>query len=70
MTVSIRKVETEIHETGVGVSNRVDVTYELGDTVDGVFVPFARVTQAHVDQAKARAEAEKASADQAKDAGK
>lgn len=70
MSVSIRKVETEVHETGVGVDNRIDVTYELGGDVDGTFVPFARITQSHVDQAKARAEAEKATADKAKDAGK
>ena len=37
--IEIRKVETEIGETGAG-GNRTDTHYVLGGEVDGVFIPF------------------------------
>jgi hypothetical protein len=44
----VRRVETEYYETG-GVPARVDVTYEIGTTVDGKWVRFASVPQTTVD---------------------
>lgn len=47
--VEVRKVETEYGETGVGVSNRTDVTYELGAEINGAWVKFASVPGNTVD---------------------
>lgn len=51
--VEVRKVETTIGETGVGQVDRVETSYELGETIDGAWVRFASVSQAVVDAAKA-----------------
>jgi len=59
MAVSVRKIERTIGETGVAQSDRVEVTYELGDDIDGVFVPFASVSEARVADFAQRAEREK-----------
>lgn len=53
--VEVRKIETEVGETGVGVENRIDTTYELGAEIDGAWVPFARVTEATVEHYQQRA---------------
>lgn len=46
--VSVEKTTTVYHETGVGNSDRTEVTYELGATIDGVFVPFTTLSENHV----------------------
>lgn len=46
--VSVQKIETLVHETGVGVSDRTDVSYAIGAEVDGLFVPFVTLTENHV----------------------
>lgn len=69
MTVEVKKTETEVYETGVGQPNRVDVTYTLGATIDGTFVPFLSVPESKVEAAKAAAEAAKAAAKPAKSNG-
>lgn len=51
----VRRVETEVHETGVGVTNRTDVTYELGAEIDGVWCSFATIGQNRVDLLKTAA---------------
>lgn len=53
MDVEVRRVETTVHETGVAVADRVEVTYELGATIEGAWVRFASVTQNAVDVAVA-----------------
>jgi len=58
MSVEIRKVENDVHETGVEGGKRTDVSYELGAEIDGVFVPFATVSEHRVSDFRARAEAE------------
>lgn len=59
----VRKVETEVLETGLSGGTRTDVTYDLGAVIDGAFVRFGSVPEAIVEAAKARAaEAEQASA--------
>jgi hypothetical protein len=60
MAVTVRKVEKVYHETGVGQSDRTETHYELGAEVDGVFVPFASVSEARVADFAQRAEREKA----------
>jgi hypothetical protein len=54
-TAEVRKVETEIVETGVGQQNRIDVTYEIGATIDGAWVRFASVPGSTVETLTARA---------------
>jgi hypothetical protein len=56
MTVSVRKVERVYHETGVGQSDRTEVHYELGDEIDGTWVPFASVSEGRVSDYAQRAE--------------
>ncbi|SRR5579885_3219532 len=53
MDVEVRRIETTVHETGVGVADRTDVSYELGAVIDGAWVRFGSVTQSQVDVAKA-----------------
>lgn len=65
MSVEIREAEHEYFETGVGQQNRVEKRWELGAEIDGVWVPFATVTEATVEHARQRAEAEQASRPQA-----
>lgn len=64
--VEVRKVEREVGETGLGVGNRTDVTYELGAEIEGTWVPFGTVTEGRVSDFAARAEAEKQRAEQDK----
>lgn len=63
LTTSVRKTTTTYHETGIGQSPREEVTYQLGATIDGVFVPFTTLTENHVQNlvaaGKAADEAEK-----------
>jgi len=61
-TPSIRTVEKEYGETGVGQTNRLEVEYQLGFEVDGAFVRMATVTQAQVDAAVAKHERAQAAA--------
>jgi hypothetical protein len=61
MSVEVRRVETEYHETGVGQQPRTDVTYELGAEVDGAWVAFARVTESVVQRAQEQAKQQQAS---------
>lgn len=61
MTPEIRKVETTVHETGVGVADRTDVSYELGATIGGAWVRFTSVSQSQVDAAVAAQPADTAS---------
>jgi len=68
MGVEVRKTETEYHETGVGQSNRVDVTYQLGAEIDGAWVPFVSVPESKVEAAKAaQPEAETAAGSEAEE---
>jgi len=53
MQSEVRRIETTVHETGVAVQDRTDVTYELGAVIDGAWVRFGSVTQSQVDAAKA-----------------
>lgn len=46
--MEVRKVETEYHETGVGVSGRTDVTYEVGAVIEGKWVSFASVSESRL----------------------
>jgi hypothetical protein len=46
--IEIRKVETEVGETGAG-GNRTDVHYVLGGEVDGVFIPFVTKAAGYID---------------------
>lgn len=58
MGVEVRRVETEVGETGVGVSNRTDVTYEIGfATPSGGWVKFMSVPETTVQLAEANAAA-------------
>jgi len=56
MSVEIRKREVDVHETGTEGGKRTDVSYELGAEIDGVFVPFATVSENRVADFKGRAE--------------
>lgn len=47
--VEVRKVETEYHETGVGVSPRTDVSYEVGAVIEGKWVSFASVNASRLE---------------------
>lgn len=47
--VEVRKVETEYHETGVGVSPRTDVSYELGSVIEGKWVSFGSVSASRLE---------------------
>lgn len=47
--VEVRKTETEYHETGVGVSPRVDVNYELGAVIEGKWVRFGSVSASRLE---------------------
>jgi hypothetical protein len=64
LSVSSRKVETPVYDGNTGEQTDTHVTYELGDTIDGTFVPFASVRDSfvkHTQDLAARAkEAEKA----------
>lgn len=66
MSVSLKKVETVYHETGIGQADRTESEYQLGAEIDGVFVPFATMSenraQVFVEAGKAAAEADKAKA--------
>jgi hypothetical protein len=46
--IEIRKVETEVGETGAG-GNRTDTHYVLGGEVDGVFIPFVTKAAGYID---------------------
>lgn len=59
--VEVRKVETEYGETGIGQSNRVEVAYELGATIDGAWVPFTSVSASRAEMFAARPQAGQAS---------
>lgn len=63
MSVSVKKTTTTYHETGVGQSPREEVSYQLGADIDGVFVPFTTLSENHVQNliaaAQATADAEK-----------
>lgn len=52
----VRRVETEVGETGVGVSNRTDVSYELGAEIDGLWTPFASLAEGRASDHWQRAE--------------
>ena len=62
MTVSTRKTETPVYDGSSGEQVDTHVNYELGDTIEGVFVPFVTVRGAFVDHtirlAKEKAEKE------------
>jgi hypothetical protein len=47
LTPEVRRVETEVYETGVG-GNRTDVTYEIGAVIDNRWVRFASVPEGAV----------------------
>lgn len=56
MGVEVRRIETEVAETGLGQDNRTDVTYELGfATPSGGWVKFVSVPEATVINAEANA---------------
>ena len=61
--VEVRRLEREVHETGVGVGNRTDVVYQLGAEINGAWVTFGERGEGHVQGLQ---EAQKAS-DQASD---
>ena len=61
MGVEVRRIETEYGETGVGVSNRTDVTYELGAEIDGAWVKFGSVPGSTVEALVQRAREAQAS---------
>jgi hypothetical protein len=68
LSVSTRKVETPVYDGSSGEQTDTHVTYELGDTIDGTFVPFASVRESFVKhtqdldaRAKEKAKAEKKS---------
>lgn len=42
--VSYRRTESVIGETGLGQEPRTEVSHEIGVEVDGVFVPFATMS--------------------------
>lgn len=46
--IEIREVETTYHETGVGQSDRVDKTYELGAVIDGKWASFGSVSESRL----------------------
>jgi hypothetical protein len=69
MSVSTRKVETPVYDGTTGAQTDTHVTYELGDKIDGVFVPFASVRGSFVDHHKDLAERAKAAAKDEKDGG-
>ena len=49
MAVSTRKTETPVYDGSSGEQVDTHVNYELGDEIDGVFVPFVTVRGAFVD---------------------
>lgn len=57
MSIEVRKIETTYGETGVGQSDRVDVTYELGLEIGGAWIRFASVPETTVVQLQAAAKA-------------
>ena len=62
MGVSTRKTETPVYDGSSGEQVDTHINYELGDEIDGVFVPFVTVRGAFVDHtirlAKEKAEKE------------
>lgn len=64
-TAVVRKTTTTYHETGIGQSDREEVTYALGAVIDGAFVPFTTLTENHVQNlvAAGKAADEKATAE-------
>ena len=52
MTPSIRKVETPVYDGSSGEQIDTHVTYELGDEIDGTFVPFAERRESYVEHLK------------------
>lgn len=48
VSVSTRKVETPVYDGSTGDQTDTHVTYELGDTIDGTFVPFVSVRESFV----------------------
>lgn len=55
-SASVRKVEREFGETGVGQENRTEVEYQVGFEVDGAFVPVTTVSGSRVEQLVAKAQ--------------
>src|SRR5947207_16011790 len=49
MSVSTRKTETPVYDGSTGEHVDTHINYELGDEIDGVFVPFVTVRGAFVD---------------------
>lgn len=52
MSVSTRKVETPVYDGSTGQQVDTHVTYELGDEIDGVFIPFAERRESYVEHLK------------------
>jgi hypothetical protein len=48
MSVTTRKVEVPQYDGSTGAELDPHVNYELGDTIDGVFVPFVTVRESFV----------------------
>jgi hypothetical protein len=48
MTVVTRKVEVPQYDGSTGAELEPHVNYELGDEIDGVFVPFVTVRESFV----------------------
>lgn len=51
-----RKVETVVHETGSGIEDRKETTYEFGAEIDGVFVAYGTKSSGYIDHVRARNE--------------
>lgn len=54
--VEVRRVETEHGETGVNVTNRVEVRYEIGAEIEGVWVAFGAISASKLAMLKTRAD--------------
>lgn len=53
-----RKVETVVHETGSGIEDRKETTYEFGAEIDGVFVAYGTKSAGYVEHLRDLAKAQ------------
>lgn len=69
--IEVREVVTTHGETtATGMATREETTWQVGATLDGVFVPFATIDQGKLDHARQRQEAAEARDAASKSAGK
>jgi hypothetical protein len=56
MNAEVRRIESTSGETGQGIEDRTEITYALGATIDGTFVPFITKSGGYIDHLVAKGE--------------